>query len=68
MLLRLHPKYPWQDYIQDHEKILEALRRRDPSTPSLVSEHLRLSARLIREGISRDGDQAGTPASAGSSA
>jgi DNA-binding GntR family transcriptional regulator len=65
MLLRLHPRYPWQNYVREHEVILEALRRRDPQAAALVAEHLRLSARLIREGISRDGDQAAMPATAG---
>jgi DNA-binding GntR family transcriptional regulator len=68
MLLRLHPAYPWQDYVREHEVILEGLRRRDPNTPALVAEHLRLSARLIREGISRDGDQAEGPAVVASTA
>jgi DNA-binding GntR family transcriptional regulator len=58
MLLRLHPIYPWQDYVRDHEEILEALVARDPSAPAIVAGHLRLSASLIREGIARDGDHA----------
>jgi DNA-binding GntR family transcriptional regulator len=47
MLLRRHPPYPWRTYAHDHEKLIEALRRRDPRTPDLVAEHLRLSARLL---------------------
>jgi DNA-binding GntR family transcriptional regulator len=47
ILLRRHPPYPWRTYAQDHEKLVEALRRRDAKTPDLVAEHLRLSARLL---------------------
>jgi DNA-binding GntR family transcriptional regulator len=61
MLLRLHPTYPWQDYVSEHEDILEALRLEDPAVPAIVRAHLRLSATLIREGIARDGDHAGSP-------
>jgi DNA-binding GntR family transcriptional regulator len=47
MLLRHHPEYPWETYVEDHEKLLVALQRRDPSLPNLVVEHLQLSADLI---------------------
>ena len=47
MLLRHHPSYPWGDYVTDHERLLDALERRDPATPALVAEHLRLTTRLI---------------------
>ena len=47
MLLRRHPPYPWRTYAQDHQQLIDALRRRDPNTPELVAEHLRLSARLL---------------------
>lgn len=47
MLLRRHPPYPWRTYAADHEKLIEAVRRRDPKTPELVADHLRLSARLL---------------------
>ena len=47
MLLRHHPEYPWETYVSDHEQLLDALRRRDPQTPELVADHLRLSADLI---------------------
>jgi DNA-binding GntR family transcriptional regulator len=53
MLLRLHPPYPWRTYAADHAKLVAALRRRDPATPDLVAEHLRLSARLL-EGLEED--------------
>lgn len=56
MLLRRHPPYPWRTYASDHEQLVDALRRRDPKTPDLVAEHLRLSARLL----SGDGKQAPT--------
>ncbi|HEX2679937.1 MAG TPA: GntR family transcriptional regulator [Candidatus Dormibacteraeota bacterium] len=47
VLLRAHPPYPRRTYSGDHKKLVEALRRRDPRTPDLVAEHLRLTARLI---------------------
>lgn len=47
MLLRRHPPYPWRTYAKDHQQLVDALRRRDPNTPELVAEHLRLSARLL---------------------
>jgi DNA-binding GntR family transcriptional regulator len=55
MLLRLHPPYPWRTYASDHERLVAALRRRDPAMPDLVADHLRLSARLL------DGLEAGAP-------
>jgi len=48
MLLRHHPDYPWQTYVEDHEKLLFALRDGDPRLPDLVVEHLRLSVDLLR--------------------
>src|SRR5579862_627170 len=53
MLLRHHPAYPAADYIGDHTRLLEALERKDPRTPALVAEHLRLSARLIGGELAR---------------
>jgi DNA-binding GntR family transcriptional regulator len=53
MLLSHHPRYPWNDYVTDHVRLLEALAEGDPSAPDLVAEHLRLSARLIAEELSR---------------
>jgi DNA-binding GntR family transcriptional regulator len=53
MLLSHHPRYPWNDYVTDHVRLLEALEQGDPRAPDLVSEHLRLSARLIAEELSR---------------
>lgn len=53
MLLRHHPVYPAAEYIADHERLIEALERRDPGTQELVVQHLRLSARLIGEEIAR---------------
>jgi DNA-binding GntR family transcriptional regulator len=54
MLLRHHPVYPAADYVSDHERLLDALERRDPDTQELVVQHLRLSARLIGEQIARE--------------
>ena len=54
MLLRHHPNYPWTDWVTDHVRLLEALERRDPATPDLVAEHLRLSMRLIADELEAD--------------
>jgi DNA-binding GntR family transcriptional regulator len=54
MLLRHHPAYPWSDYVGDHERLFEAIERRDPRAPDLVVEHLRLSARLIGDELERE--------------
>jgi DNA-binding GntR family transcriptional regulator len=62
LLLRHHPLYPPADYAGDHERLLDALERRDPRTPDLVAEHLRLSAQLIGDELAReasDGAKAG---------
>jgi DNA-binding GntR family transcriptional regulator len=61
MLLHHHPFYPAEDYVDDHERLLSALETRDPRTPELVAQHLRLSARLI-------GDQLALEASEGPAA
>jgi DNA-binding GntR family transcriptional regulator len=47
MLLRHHPMYPLTTYVTDHVRLLDALERRDPATPDLVADHLRLSKDLI---------------------
>jgi DNA-binding GntR family transcriptional regulator len=47
MLLRYHPTYPLSTYVADHVRLLEAVESRDPATPDLVAEHLRLSKDLI---------------------
>src|SRR5215212_8645987 len=47
MLLRHHPTYPLSTYVSDHVRLLEAFERRDPATPDLVADHLRLSKDLI---------------------
>jgi len=54
MLLRHQPVYPAADYVADHTKLLVAFERRDPQTPELVAEHLRLSVRLIVEELERE--------------
>jgi DNA-binding GntR family transcriptional regulator len=62
LLLRHHPLYPPTDYAGEHERLLEALERRDPRTPDLVAQHLRLSARLIGDELAREAsDGAGKP-------
>jgi DNA-binding GntR family transcriptional regulator len=59
MLLRAHPPYPLRTYSNDHKQLVDALRRRDPRTPDLVAEHLRLTVRLI------GGDEQSAPAKNG---
>jgi DNA-binding GntR family transcriptional regulator len=54
MLLRAHPPYPSRTYAGDHKQLVEALRRRDPKTPELVAEHLRLTSRLISGEVGAD--------------
>jgi len=56
MLLRAHPPYPRRTYSGDHKKLVEALRRRDPRTPDLVAEHLRLTSRLISGEVEADAE------------
>jgi DNA-binding GntR family transcriptional regulator len=53
MLLRHQPIYSPIAYAADHTILLDAITRRDPAAPDLVRDHLRLSARLIAEEISR---------------
>jgi len=57
MLLRHHPRYPWSDYVTDHERLFDAIERRDPRAPDYVIEHLRLSARLIGEELDREAEE-----------
>jgi DNA-binding GntR family transcriptional regulator len=54
MLLHHHPVYPANDYVDDHERLVDALERRDPQTPDLIVQHLRLSARLIGDELARE--------------
>src|SRR5918994_1673377 len=56
MLLRHHPAYPWSDYLTDHERLFDAIERRDARAPDYVVAHLRLSARLIGEELERASD------------
>src|ERR687898_939521 len=53
MLLRHHPAYPWSDYVTDHERLFDAIERRDPRATDYAIDHLRLSARLIGEELER---------------
>ena len=57
MLLRHHPDYAWSDYVSDHERLLEAIERRDPATPDLVAAHLRLSKDLIASELAHEGEE-----------
>ena len=53
MLMAHQPVYSPIEYAADHTILLEAIARRDPTTPELVAGHLRLSARLIAAEIGR---------------
>jgi DNA-binding GntR family transcriptional regulator len=53
MLMQHQPVYSPVEYAADHRVLLEALERRDPSSPELLRDHLRLSARLIATEIGR---------------
>jgi DNA-binding GntR family transcriptional regulator len=56
MLLRHHPDYPMSTYVSDHDLLLEAFERRDPATPELVADHLRLSKDLIATELAHEGE------------
>jgi DNA-binding GntR family transcriptional regulator len=47
MALQGHPPYPPDQYVDDHVRLLTALRERDSAAPALVRDHLRLSASLL---------------------
>jgi DNA-binding GntR family transcriptional regulator len=53
MLLHHQPVYSPVEYAADHTILFEAIARRDATSPDLVREHLRLSARLIAGEIGR---------------
>jgi DNA-binding GntR family transcriptional regulator len=57
MLLRHHPDYPMSTYVTDHDRLLEAFERRDPATPDLVADHLRLSKDLIASELAHEGEE-----------
>ena len=57
MLLRHHPDYPMSTYVTDHVRLLEAIERRDPATPDLVADHLRLSKDLIASELAHEGEE-----------
>ena len=57
MLLRHHPDYPMSTYVSDHDRLLEAFERRDPATPDLVADHLRLSKDLIASELAHEGEE-----------
>ena len=58
MLLRFHPPYPSRTYAADHQRLVDAVRGRDPRAPDLVAEHLRLSAQLIEDEVGPDDGEA----------
>jgi len=44
-------------YVTDHDRLLEAFERRDPATPDLVADHLRLSKDLIASELAHEGEE-----------
>jgi DNA-binding GntR family transcriptional regulator len=54
MLLHHQPVYSPVRYAADHTVLLEAIARRDPAAPDLLRDHLRLSAKLIADEITRE--------------
>lgn len=58
MLLRHHPDYEGTTYVTDHVRLLEAIERRDPATPDIVADHLRLSKDLIARSLAHEGEEA----------
>jgi DNA-binding GntR family transcriptional regulator len=61
LLLHHHPRYPAADYVGDHQRLLDALERREPRTPDMIAEHLRLSARLIGDELAREAEDGRRP-------
>ncbi len=55
MLLQNQPVYSPIEYAADHTVLLNGIERRDRTSPDLVRDHLRLSARLIGAEIRRLG-------------
>lgn len=53
MLMHHQPVYSPIAYTADHTILFEAIARRDPASPKLVQDHLRLSAKLIAGEIDR---------------
>jgi DNA-binding GntR family transcriptional regulator len=53
MLMHHQPVYPLTDYAGDHRILFDAIADRDPATSAKISDHLRLSARLIAGEIHR---------------
>ena len=49
--------YPRSTYVTDHDRLLEAFERRDPATPDLVADHLRLSKDLIASELAHEGEE-----------
>ncbi len=53
MLLNWHPVYSVSDYVADHQKLLEAIARRDPAAGDVVRAHLVLTVDLLTEEATR---------------
>ncbi|HWD75755.1 MAG TPA: GntR family transcriptional regulator [Solirubrobacteraceae bacterium] len=57
MLLNWHPVYSGSDYVADHEQLLDAIERRDPSAGDVVRAHLELTVDLIVQEATRYADR-----------
>ncbi|HWD73777.1 MAG TPA: GntR family transcriptional regulator [Solirubrobacteraceae bacterium] len=57
MLLNWHPVYSGLDYVADHQQLLDAIARRDPSAADVVRAHLELTVDLIVQEATRYADR-----------
>ncbi|HWE09750.1 MAG TPA: GntR family transcriptional regulator [Solirubrobacteraceae bacterium] len=57
MLLNWHPVYSGSDYVADHQQLLDAIDRREPSAGDVVRAHLELTVDLIVQEASQYADR-----------
>ena len=57
MLLNWHPVYSVSDYVNDHQRLLDALQARDENTGEIVRAHLQLTVDLIVQEATRYADR-----------
>jgi len=57
MLLNWHPVYSRSDYVTDHQVLVDAIERRDPTAGDAVRAHLTLTIRLLAEEATRYADR-----------
>jgi DNA-binding GntR family transcriptional regulator len=64
-LLQNHPDYPAERYIDDHERLVEALVTRRPDAVQVVRHHLRSALEVIVGSMSHDEDASGSKGEVG---